>query len=861
MKLKKIKYLLVITLLLIVIFPGNKASAGFPDVPTNSWYYPHVKALTDKGIIKGYESGKFGPNDSIIRQNVVRILGRWLINENYYIPEDADAVKRFYDIPLSTDKELLQLSALLSEEGIFNGANGRLDGKSSMTREQMALVLVRTIKTVLNVDLVKEATAANYKAPITDINNLNQESKSAINAISYVGLTNNTKYLPKKHLTRAEFSTFVNRMMQFADKIKNEQNLVTTDSESEATSSESKKTETDGTVNEVALNSVIHNEGEITEEQATEVVESSEQSDISANTEKTNVQVASQFTHFTLKKGTTLYSSRNLKRVIATLQQDQTFVYKPLEQKDLLYFEIGLERYYVHLKDAIVSTQTIENIPSTQSLGFIRLKGPFTLYADEALTIPFIKGNIDSRFEIQKIQNNKVSINMNGKSLYISLNNLVMFKNLPYRVLKDETLVRTDLGNKAIGTISGNTTFIVSSVSGNQVKWQDKYAKYSISKTNVVEVDELQKYPTISNKHAIQVTIKQNLELQNLNGVKVGTIKAGEKITVVSTNGNNGFAYFANIPVKFNLDKIYHTNLIDGSKMITYEMMVEKLKHINALYPSFTKLEVIGKTVEGKQIYALKVGKGSREIFMDASLHAREYMTTNVLMEMIDEYTHAYTRNTQFDGYNVKSILDKTSIWFVPMVNADGVTLVQKGVNATSHKNSVIRINGSSNVARWKANIRGVDLNRNFDGNWGPAATEKAPSWRNFKGYSVFSEPESKAIRDFVAKHKFKAYISYHSSGNLLYYWNWQSGANEIRDLNFAKTISKKTGYSVMAPLYKVGSGSSADWFIRTYKKPGITMEISPYVGDRPVPFKNWADIWKRNKGIGLLSAKESEKF
>jgi g-D-glutamyl-meso-diaminopimelate peptidase len=837
---RKIKYFLILFIFFIIVSPIDRVSASFSDVPSNSWYYSDVKALVDKGIIKGYQNGQFGPNDSIIRQNVVRILGRWLIEENYYIPEDANKVKRFYDIPLTTDQELLQLSALLAEEGVFNGANGQLAGNASMTREQMALVLVRTVKTILNVDLVKEATSANYQAPIVDIKNLTKESQEAINAIAYAGLTKNTSYLPKQSLTRAEFATFVNRMMQYAEKIKLENALLN----EELVIGEQESVE----------------ESEVTSE-ATPQVTPQEHATPTPDSVENPEESDKQFTHFTLKKGTTLYSSRNLKREIATLQQEQTFVYKPLEQSNLLYFEVGLERYYVDSKDAILSNQSEQSTSLTDSIGYIRLKGPFTLYADEALTMPIIIGNYDARFEVQKLQNNRAVINMNGKNVYVSFNDRVLFTNLPYSVLKDEALLRTDLSNKAIGTLSQKNTFILQSVSGDKVRWQDKFAKYAISKNNVIEVDELQKHPSISNQHAIQVTVKQKQDLYALNGTKVGSINAGEKLTIVSTNGETGYTYIANIPVKLPLTSIYHTNLVDSSKMITYETMVKNLKTIHTLYPSFTKLEVIGKTVEGKEIYALKVGNGPREIFMDASLHAREYMTTNVLMEMIDEYTHAYTRNTVFDGYQVKSVLDQTSIWFVPMVNIDGVTLVQKGVNATSYKDSVIRINGSSNVARWKANIRGVDLNRNFDGNWAPAATEKAPAWRNFKGYSVFSEPESRAIRDFVAKHKFQAYISYHSSGNLLYYWNWQSSANELRDLAFAKTIGRKTGYSVMSPLYKVGSGSSTDWFIRTYKKPGITMEISPYVGDQPVPFKNWADVWNRNKSIGLLSATESKKF
>ena len=48
------------------------------------------------------------------------------------------------------------------------------------------------------------------------------------------------------------------------------------------------------------------------------------------------------------------------------------------------------------------------------------------------------------------------------------------------------------------------------------------------------------------------------------------------------------------------------------------------------------------------------------------------------------------------------------------MVNPDGVTLVQGGKNAVKNGDLATRINGSTNFARWKANVRGVDLNDNF---------------------------------------------------------------------------------------------------------------------------------------------------
>ncbi len=339
-------------------------------------------------------------------------------------------------------------------------------------------------------------------------------------------------------------------------------------------------------------------------------------------------------------------------------------------------------------------------------------------------------------------------------------------------------------------------------------------------------------------------------------GNVLGTIAKGEQVKLHMVSGGRGVIERFGKRVYVNLREFHHTNQVVPQKNISYKEMEYYLKVFSYMYPEFTKLEKIGSSVEGRTLYALKVGNGSKEILMDASMHAREHMTTNVLLEMIDEYTYHYLKGTKFNSMNVKTILDRVSIWFVPMMNPDGVTLVQSKANASIATKKLN--NGSTNYNRWKANIRGVDLNRNFDGGWAKKTSTKAPSYKNYKGPKAFSEPESQALRSFVAKHKFKSYISYHSSGSILYYYNYQKSTALKRDLSVAKMINNVTGYRIMPPTGETGSGASTDWFIMNYKMPGITVEIAPYVGETVVPLKYWDSVWKKNKTIGLLSANEA---
>ncbi|SOC11507.1 zinc carboxypeptidase [Ureibacillus xyleni] len=354
------------------------------------------------------------------------------------------------------------------------------------------------------------------------------------------------------------------------------------------------------------------------------------------------------------------------------------------------------------------------------------------------------------------------------------------------------------------------------------------------------------------------IVAETNASLTDKGGNIVGTIAKGEKVKLHMVTGGRGVIELLGKRVYVDLSNFQHTDQVMPKKNISYKEMEYYLKVFSYMYPEFTELVKIGASVQGKTMYALKVGNGKKEILMDASMHAREHMTTNVLLEMIDQYTYHYVKGTKFNNYQVKTLLNQVSIWFVPMMNPDGVTLVQSKENASAATKKLN--NGSTNYNRWKANIRGVDLNRNFDGGWATKASSKAASYKNYKGNKPFSEPESQALRSFVAKHQFKSYISYHSSGSVLYYYHHQKGSQLTRDLSVAKMISKVTGYRVLPPTGETGSGASTDWFIMNYKMPGITVEIAPAVGETIVSLKYWDSVWKKNQTIGLLAATEANK-
>ncbi len=298
----------------------------------------------------------------------------------------------------------------------------------------------------------------------------------------------------------------------------------------------------------------------------------------------------------------------------------------------------------------------------------------------------------------------------------------------------------------------------------------------------------------------------------------------------------------------FNLIKV--KDVVKPQTIYTFKQLEKDIQTLDDLYGDLVKVEIIGYSVENRPIYAVKLGYGETSIFVNGAHHAREWLTSNLLMEMIDVYSAAYIKGDSIQGLNVQSLLNDKSIWFVPMVNPDGVTLVQLGQSITDNQNLSLINNPFANFDRWKANIRGVDLNQQYPYLWYEAPVKAtAPSYQDYRGPKPLSEPESRAVYNFTQREKFELALSYHSSGEVIY--TRYPYANNIE--TFARAVYRLTGYRPINLGYSTATARGyTDWFVSTFKRTALTIEIAPSVGPRPVPLSYWPSIWQKNKAVPL---------
>jgi len=171
-----------------------------------------INALSDAGVISGYPDGTFLPNKTLSRSDVVKLMGKWLVAEGSVVPTDYKTNPRFSDLTSTSNDELLKFAAVVKDNGVFVGTpDGKLDPTGNITRENMAVVLVRAFDRVHEIDLTTYVAGQDFKKDVTDLGKAKAEARPAIEVLDFFDITNPAApaFNPKSTTTRGQFATFL----------------------------------------------------------------------------------------------------------------------------------------------------------------------------------------------------------------------------------------------------------------------------------------------------------------------------------------------------------------------------------------------------------------------------------------------------------------------------------------------------------------------------------------------------------------------------------------------------------------------------------------------------------------------------
>lgn len=250
-----------------------------------------------------------------------------------------------------------------------------------------------------------------------------------------------------------------------------------------------------------------------------------------------------------------------------------------------------------------------------------------------------------------------------------------------------------------------------------------------------------------------------------------------------------------------------------------------------------TRREVIGRSVEGREITVELVGSGPVDVLVVGGIHGGyEHNSIVLARRLLEHYRQGSGQLPQ-----------RFTLHIIDNMNPDGLHRVTGGapINEFDFR--------AADTVPGRFNARWVDLNRNWDGDWEPTSY-----WGRREvnaGSAPFSEPETRALRDYVESTDPVLSVFFQSAAAGLWYSGAEDGWTPARRL--AEVYAAASGYRLPDPEANGGTDGpvdyeitgSADDYFHEIGHPNLTVELT-----------NHYDIdWEQNLAgfEALLSALE----
>ena len=127
--------------------PEADSTAVFSDVPDSAWYAKAVRWAAGRGIVKGYENGRFGADDAVTREQLTTILYRYAQYKGYDVSAfEGTSLLRFADAPAVSEYAVRAMQWACGSElvtGIAQDGGMFLAPKATTTRAQLATLMMR----------------------------------------------------------------------------------------------------------------------------------------------------------------------------------------------------------------------------------------------------------------------------------------------------------------------------------------------------------------------------------------------------------------------------------------------------------------------------------------------------------------------------------------------------------------------------------------------------------------------------------------------------------------------------------------------------------------------------------------------
>lgn len=236
-----------------------------------------------------------------------------------------------------------------------------------------------------------------------------------------------------------------------------------------------------------------------------------------------------------------------------------------------------------------------------------------------------------------------------------------------------------------------------------------------------------------------------------------------------------------------------------------YIAMTAELQRLAADHPEIMQLESAGKSVQGRELWLMKVSdrvtqdEAEPKLLYIANMHGDEVVGRELMLYLLNELATEYQRSPR-----IQHLVDHAQIYIMPSMNPDGFE------------------------AKRRYNARGIDLNRDF-----PDFT--SDPWDTLSGRA----PETQAVMNLHARHQFVLAANFHG-GEVCFNLPWDTQDNSPRQDRFGDDpLMRELGrqYADLNPTMRNNSGGSFD--------RGVTYGFEWYEVDGGL--QDWANHYRHS--------------
>ena len=268
----------------------------------------------------------------------------------------------------------------------------------------------------------------------------------------------------------------------------------------------------------------------------------------------------------------------------------------------------------------------------------------------------------------------------------------------------------------------------------------------------------------------------------------------------------------------------------------SYEHIYYTMWEAAQRYGQIAQFRVIGKSHDDRMIPMLEIGNGEEIVYCVSGLDGTDRELPACMLTMAEEYLRAWECGWKVDElYDLRELLEKWRLFFIPVVNPDGYEICEKGFTVIRSPiyRQMLRM---QEIPReeYSRNARGIDLRKNF-----PTAYYR----KTRVGQQPASENETKALIHIFQEYPGRGLLSFARAGKrILCFRQSQSFAANQRSYRLARHLQRQSGFAIEKCSLDTGSsdtsqsvGSPERFYAELCRQPSFRIDL-PATPTRPFP-------------------------